>query len=156
MSLQKLELQIEFAEPWMVSNYTSDILVVEIGSLQLRQKIPPQIYKAEGVLIRLVIVSTAAIIVTFWVISMKNVGKGEVSTPFLKEMLTLLLMVHTLMIEVRLPEVVKMLISELILVLTCDLLNVRGWMREGQSLDNPYLFGYESVSLIANMGLVFW
>ena len=36
MSLQKLELQIEFAEPWMVSNYTSDILVVEIGSLQLR------------------------------------------------------------------------------------------------------------------------
>ena len=71
-------------------------------------------------------------------------------------MLTLLLIVHALMIEVRLPEVVKMLTSELILVLTCDLFNVRGWMREGQSLDNPYLFGYESVSLIANMGLVFW
>jgi len=103
-----------------------------------------------------VIVSTAAIIVTFWVISMKNVGKGEVSTPFLKEMLTLLLIVHALMIEVRLPEVVKMLTSELILVLTCVLSNVREWMREGQSLDNPYFFGYESVSLIANMGLVFW
>ena len=87
----------------------------------------------------------------------KDLFRNSRVFPFVSLILTPLIMLHIFTIDVKLTEMVKLLIERLFQIFTYDFLDVKSRLR-GKRIENPSfsLIGYDFLSLFNNMGIVFW
>ena len=87
----------------------------------------------------------------------KDLSKNSKVFPFISLILTPIIIMHVFTVDVKLAEVVKLLMKRLFEILTYDFLGVKSRMNR-KELKRPSLsiVGYQDFSIISNMGIVFW
>ena len=87
----------------------------------------------------------------------KDLKRSSRVFPYISLILTPLIMLHALTVDVKLAEVVKILIIRLFKVLTYDFTHLESLM-SGKLLEKPSLsiIGYQFSSLTNNLGILFW
>ena len=77
--------------------------------------------------------------------------------PFISLTLTPLIMLHVFTVDVNLAQVVTILLKRLFKIITYDFFDMKSRMK-GIKLERPSLSlaGYSFVSLIDNMGIIYW
>lgn len=127
------------------------------GCLELLTNLPLQQYESEITLIFLISVFAILVMVILLGNHIKNLSISWKVFPFISLTLTPLVVLHMFIVDVNLAEVVKLLTKRLFQILSYDFFDMKSAM-DGPKLAKPSfsLMGYTFLSLVNNMGIVFW